>query len=71
MCLGKTITGGDLPLAATLNSQKIYKTFSSYNHGVNAFLHSYTYTGNQIVCSIALENIVTFVPILSILNKEI
>ena len=32
MCLGKTITG--LPLAATLNSQKIYKTFSS-DHGVN------------------------------------
>lgn len=37
MCLGKAITGGYLPLAATLTSQKIYNTFLSDSHGVNTF----------------------------------
>ncbi|HHO6461284.1 adenosylmethionine--8-amino-7-oxononanoate transaminase [Staphylococcus aureus] len=57
MCLGKAITGGYLPLAATLTSQKIYNTFLSDSHGVNTFFHGHTYTGNQIVCTVALENI--------------
>lgn len=60
MCLGKAITGGYLPLAATLTSQKIYEAFLSDNHGVNTFFHGHTYTGNQIVCSVALENIKLF-----------
>lgn len=57
MCLGKAITGGYLPLAATLTSQRIYDAFLSDNHGVNTFFHGHTYTGNQLVCSVALENI--------------
>ncbi|MFO3702956.1 adenosylmethionine--8-amino-7-oxononanoate transaminase [Staphylococcus felis] len=57
MCLGKAITGGYLPLAATLTSQEIYNAFLSDSHGVNTFFHGHTYTGNQIVCSVALENI--------------
>ena len=57
MCLGKAITGGYLPLAVTLTSQKIYNAFLSDSHGVNTFFHGHTYTGNQIVCTVALENI--------------
>ncbi|MCO6061588.1 aminotransferase class III-fold pyridoxal phosphate-dependent enzyme, partial [Pseudomonas sp. MOB-449] len=57
MCLGKAITGGYLPLAATLTSKKIYNAFLSDSHGVNTFFHGHTYTGNQIVCTVALENI--------------
>ena len=37
MCLGKAITGGYLPLAATLTSQRIYDAFLSDTHGVNTF----------------------------------
>lgn len=60
MCLGKAITGGYLPLAATLTTQKIYNAFLSDDHGKNTFFHGHTYTGNQIVCSVALENIRLF-----------
>lgn len=60
MCLGKAITGGYLPLAATLTTQKIYNAFLSDDHGKNTFFHGHTYTGNQMVCSVALENIRLF-----------
>lgn len=60
MCLGKAITGGYLPLAATLTSQKIYDAFLSNSHAEKTFFHGHTYTGNQIVCAVALENIRLF-----------
>lgn len=60
MCLGKAITGGYLPLAATLTSQKVYDAFLSDAHAKNTFFHGHTYTGNQIVCSVALENLHLF-----------
>ncbi|WP_105994979.1 adenosylmethionine--8-amino-7-oxononanoate transaminase [Staphylococcus agnetis] len=57
MCLGKAITGGYMPLAATLTSQRIYDAFLSDQHGLKTFFHGHTYTGNQVVCALALENI--------------
>lgn len=60
MCLGKAITGGYLPLAATLTSQHIYNAFLSDRHEEKTFFHGHTYTGNQIVCSVALESIKLF-----------
>lgn len=60
MCLGKAITGGYLPLAATLTSQKVYEAFLSNTHADKTFFHGHTYTGNQLVCSVALENIKLF-----------
>lgn len=50
-------TGGYLPLAATLTSQRIYDAFLSDAHGVNTFFHGHTYTGNQLVCAVALESL--------------
>ncbi|PNZ34009.1 adenosylmethionine--8-amino-7-oxononanoate transaminase [Staphylococcus lutrae] len=60
MCLGKAITGGYLPLAATLTSQKVYDAFLSDSHAQKTFFHGHTYTGNPIVCTVALENIRLF-----------
>ncbi|MCU5746306.1 adenosylmethionine--8-amino-7-oxononanoate transaminase [Staphylococcus sp. SQ8-PEA] len=60
MCLGKAITGGYLPLAATLTSQKIYDAFLSDSHAKKTFFHGHTYTGNQLVCAVALENLHLF-----------
>lgn len=57
MCLGKAITGGYMPLAATLTSQRIYDAFLSDQHGLKTFFHGHTYTGNQVVCALAIENI--------------
>lgn len=60
MCLGKAITGGYVPLAATLTSQAVYEAFLSDSHAKKTFFHGHTYTGNQVVCAIALENIRLF-----------
>ncbi|MCO4328633.1 adenosylmethionine--8-amino-7-oxononanoate transaminase [Staphylococcus hyicus] len=57
MCLGKAITGGYMPLAATLTSQRIYDAFLSDQHGLKTFFRGHTYTGNQVVCALAIENI--------------
>lgn len=55
MCVAKGITGGYLPLAATLTSEKIYRAF--LNH---TFYHGHTYTGNPLACAAALANLEIF-----------
>lgn len=55
MCVAKGITGGYLPLAATLASEKIYRAF--LNH---TFYHGHTYTGNPLACAAALANLEIF-----------
>ncbi|TCP26000.1 adenosylmethionine-8-amino-7-oxononanoate aminotransferase [Scopulibacillus darangshiensis] len=57
LCLGKGITGGYLPLAATLASEKVYSAFLGEASEDKTFYHGHTYTGNQLACSAALKNI--------------
>ncbi|MBM7646290.1 adenosylmethionine-8-amino-7-oxononanoate aminotransferase [Scopulibacillus daqui] len=57
LCLGKAITGGYLPLAATITSENIYSAFLGHPDENKTFYHGHTYTGNQLVCSAALKNI--------------
>jgi adenosylmethionine---8-amino-7-oxononanoate aminotransferase len=57
MCLSKGLTGGTLPLAATLATEKIYQAFyADYSEG-KAFLHSHSYTGNPLACRAALATL--------------
>jgi adenosylmethionine-8-amino-7-oxononanoate aminotransferase len=56
MCLSKAITGGYLPLAATLASDEIYETFLSEDRGKTLF-HGHSYTGNALACAVALESL--------------
>lgn len=54
MCLSKGLTGGYLPMAITITTNKIYDAFyADYNEG-KAFMHSHTYSGNPLGCSAAL-----------------
>jgi adenosylmethionine-8-amino-7-oxononanoate aminotransferase len=54
MCLSKGLTGGYLPMAITVTTQKVYDAFyDDYNKG-KAFMHSHTYSGNPLACSAAL-----------------
>ena len=54
MCISKGLTGGYLPMAITITTQKIYDAFyGEYNDHV-AFMHSHTYSGNPLACSAAL-----------------
>ena len=54
MCVSKGLTGGYLPMAITITTDKIYDAFyAEYSEG-KAFMHSHTYSGNPLGCSAAL-----------------
>ena len=54
MCISKALTGGYLPMSIVCTTDKIYDAFyDDYNKG-KQFMHSHTYAGNPIGCSIAL-----------------
>ncbi len=53
LCLSKGLTGGSLPLAAVLATQRIYDGFLDDSRE-RAFLHSHSYTGNPLACAAAL-----------------
>ncbi len=56
MCLAKGITGGFLPMGATLATRRLYEAFWSEHRG-RMFFHSSSYTGNPIACAAALANL--------------
>ncbi len=60
LCVAKGLTGGYLPLAATLTTQDIYQGFLGEYHEFKAFFHGHTYTGNPLACSAAIANIDLF-----------
>lgn len=54
MCISKGLTGGYMPMAITITTDKIYQAFyADYKEG-KAFMHSHTYSGNPLACSAAL-----------------
>ncbi|ADG13259.1 Adenosylmethionine--8-amino-7-oxononanoate transaminase [Methanocaldococcus infernus ME] len=60
LCLGKSLTGGYVPLAATLTTEEIFNEFLGEYGEAKHFYHGHTYTGNQILCSAALANLEIF-----------
>jgi adenosylmethionine---8-amino-7-oxononanoate aminotransferase len=60
MCLAKGITGGYLPLAATLATEEIYAGFLGSYEEFKTFFHGHTYTGNPLACAAALANLDVF-----------
>lgn len=56
MCLGKGLTGGMLPLSATLATESIFETFLS-NERSRAFFHGHTFTANPIGCAVAVASL--------------
>ena len=60
MCLAKGITGGYLPLAATLTTEAIYDGFLGAPAEQRTFFHGHTYTGNALACAAALANLDVF-----------
>jgi adenosylmethionine---8-amino-7-oxononanoate aminotransferase len=57
LCVAKGITGGYLPLAATLTTDRVFDGFLGEFHEFKTFFHGHTYTGNPLACSVAIENI--------------
>lgn len=63
MTLSKGLTGGYLPMALTITTNRIYEAFyADYREG-KAFVHSTTYSGNPLACAAAVE-------VLKILDEE-
>lgn len=60
MALAKGITGGYLPLAATLTTQKVFDAFLGGYGEQKTFFHGHTYTGNPLAASAAIENLRLF-----------
>jgi adenosylmethionine-8-amino-7-oxononanoate aminotransferase len=60
MCLGKGITGGYLPLAATLTTQEIFDGFLGPPADNKTFYHGHTYTGNALACAAAIASLELF-----------
>jgi len=72
MCLSKGLTGGYMPMALVVTTDKIYDAFyADYAEG-KAFMHSHTYCGNPLACSAAIEvlNILKDENILDAANKK-
>ena len=60
LCLAKGITGGYLPLAATLTTEEIFSAFLGEYKEFKTFFHGHTYTGNPLGCAVALANLDLF-----------
>ncbi|MHB1158307.1 MAG: aminotransferase family protein [Phycisphaerales bacterium] len=60
LCLGKGITGGYLPLAATLATDEIAASFEGELHEFKTLYHGHTYTGNPLACAAALASLDLF-----------
>jgi adenosylmethionine-8-amino-7-oxononanoate aminotransferase len=60
LCLAKGITGGYLPLAATLTTEAIYEGFLGAPQDQRTFFHGHTYTGNPLAVAAALASLDVF-----------
>lgn len=60
LCLSKALTGGYLPMAAVLTTDRVYQAFYDDYETLRAFLHSHTYTGNPLACAAALATLGIF-----------
>ncbi|MBA4371545.1 MAG: adenosylmethionine--8-amino-7-oxononanoate transaminase [Thermodesulfovibrio sp.] len=54
ICISKGLTGGYLPLAATVASEEIYAAFLGDFRDLKTFFHGHSYTGNPLGCAAAL-----------------
>ena len=57
LCLAKGLTGGYLPVAATLATEEVYRPFLGSYAEYRHFFHGHTYTGNPLGCAAALATL--------------
>jgi adenosylmethionine-8-amino-7-oxononanoate aminotransferase len=60
LCLAKGLSGGYLPLAATLTTDRVYQGFLGRFEEFRSFFHGHTYTGNPLACAAALAALDVF-----------
>jgi adenosylmethionine-8-amino-7-oxononanoate aminotransferase len=57
LCLAKGLTGGYLPMAATLTTQKVFDAFLGEYEEFKTFFHGHSFTGNQLGAAAALASL--------------
>jgi len=57
LCLAKGLSGGYLPLAATLSSERLFDGFLGRYEDFRTFFHGHTFTGNALACAAALASL--------------
>ncbi len=60
LCIAKGLSGGYLPVAATLATERIYQAFLGRYDEFKTFFHGHTFTGNPIACAVACASIDLF-----------
>jgi adenosylmethionine-8-amino-7-oxononanoate aminotransferase len=60
MCVAKGVSGGYLPLAATLATEEVFAAFLAPYEDFRAFFHGHTYTGNALACAVGLASLRLF-----------
>ena len=60
LVLGKGMTGGYLPLSATVTTEKIYEEFLGSYEEYKTFFHGHSYSGNPLSCAAAMGNLEAF-----------
>lgn len=60
LCCAKGLSGGYLPLAATLTSESIYESFLGPFESKRTFFHGHSYTGNPLACAAAIASLKLF-----------
>ena len=60
LCLSKGITGGYLPLAATITTEEVYSAFLGEYRELKTFFHGHSYSGNPLACAAAIASIGLF-----------
>ena len=60
LCLAKGLSGGYLPLAATLATEEVYEAFLGRYEELKTFFHGHTYSANPLACAAALANLEIF-----------
>jgi adenosylmethionine-8-amino-7-oxononanoate aminotransferase len=60
LCVAKGVSGGYLPLAATLTTEEVFATFLGPYEDFRAFFHGHTYTGNPLACAVGLASLEVF-----------
>lgn len=60
LCLGKGITGGYLPMSATVASQRVFDAFLGPDLSERTFYHGHSYGGNALAAAVALRHLQLF-----------
>jgi adenosylmethionine-8-amino-7-oxononanoate aminotransferase len=57
LCLGKGLTGGYLPMSATVTNGKVYNAFLGEDLGARTFYHGHSYGGNALAAAVAKRHL--------------